>query len=105
MGGVKKFVRMKLAQFDVIAAQTVIYLKMKERVEVFRGFTTNNNQPVKILLLVREVWDSNTGQIRHSDANGLHRYDVSSELCCPAAAMGPATRYTLLRNTASIRNI
>ena len=39
-------------------------------------------------------FDSRIGQIGHSIANAHHRCDVSSET-------GPATRYTLWRNSAS----
>ena len=51
------------------------------------------------------VFDFQAGQIAHSSPTVRHRFDVSSELCCPASEMGPATRYWLRRNTTSVMKI
>ena len=60
-------------------------------------------------IIVLEVMGALSGTIKSDSASptASHRYNVSSELCCPHAKleMGLATRNTLRRNTACIVKI
>ena len=43
------------------------------------------NLVVTTLVSVREIWDSNLGSVKSDTVSptARHRFDVSSELCCP----------------------
>ena len=51
---------------------------------------------LKALPTVRKIWDSipRTVKLDAESPTSRYRCYVSSYVCCPAAEMGPATRYT-----------
>ena len=63
------------------------------------------NSVAKRTLSVREVWGSIPGPAKSKQCRQRLAIVAAIFRSCVAAETGPATRYTLLRNTASVMEI